>query len=127
LNSVQRLTLEYDTAICGYHATRMLLFLARSGKLKNRPTLDFAASRAELCLASLNRFFSPVLVRPIVEGIQQLLGTLTSSKHGDDVERDAGFDERMSWAAQTKNRLTIHSLLRQADFPVDENRDAGNG
>jgi hypothetical protein len=127
LDSVQRLTLEYDTAICAYQATRLLLFLARHGKLEHRPSLDFASSRAELCLASLNRFFSPVLVRPIVAGIQQMLVPLTSECVVHESERGARFNPRLSWAAQTKNRLAIHSLLRQADFPDDEDKNKANG
>ncbi|KAF2118423.1 hypothetical protein BDV96DRAFT_643669 [Lophiotrema nucula] len=143
LNSVKRLTLEYDTAICAYQATRMILFLASYGKRDDRPTYDFAVSRAELCLASLNRFFSPIMVKPIIEGIQQILRTLTSPHSSDESEIDVCLDirvrkepsqppsrsepsSRLSWAAQTKNRLAIHSLLRQADFPGDEDKDNGN-
>ncbi|KAF3763971.1 hypothetical protein M406DRAFT_51556, partial [Cryphonectria parasitica EP155] len=60
--------LEFDTAICGYHAVRVLLFISQFSRLTTRPSEEWVISRAELCMASLRRFFpTSKLVKPILE------------------------------------------------------------
>lgn len=149
--------LEFDTAICGYHATRLLLHIAQSSQSPSRPSEEWALSRAELCLAALRRFFpSSRLARPVLEEMKRAISvfpttratpsapsrlaspgapttTTTTSSRKDPT---AG----LSAAARVRQRLAIHSLLRQADFadgdeqqqppssPEDTRRgSAGNG
>lgn len=79
--STHPLFLEFDAAICGYHAMRLILFLSQSGRnQETRPTTEFAASRAELCLAALRRFFPrSKLVDPIISEIEMSICVLVSS------------------------------------------------
>ncbi|KAI0828106.1 hypothetical protein F5Y06DRAFT_225316 [Hypoxylon sp. FL0890] len=123
--STSRLLLEFDIAICAYHATRVLLFISRFGRTVERPSPEFATSRADLCLAALKRFYgSSVLVRPIIEEIQRSLTifshqgyTSTFPPSPDSNEHVHGDPEcQLSSAAKTRQRLAIHSLLRQAEF-----------
>ncbi|KAH8767447.1 hypothetical protein F5883DRAFT_459887, partial [Diaporthe sp. PMI_573] len=100
--------LEFDTAICGYHATRLLLFIAQSSQSPSRPSEEWALSRAELCLAALRRFFpSSRLARPVLEEMKRAISVYSTR----------GSTNTASAAARVRQRLAIHSLLRQADFP----------
>ncbi|KAG9258389.1 uncharacterized protein F5Z01DRAFT_679063 [Emericellopsis atlantica] len=121
--------LEFDTAICAYTASRMLLFTARFGQTSERPTEEFALSRANMCLAVVQRFFPrSMLVRPIIDELRRLIGVFSSHEQapsrfsspklsGAAQERD--LTTQLSSAARIRQRLAIHSLLRQANF-VDE-------
>lgn len=79
--STRPLLLEFDVAICGYHAMRLILFLSQFGRsLEARPTAEFAASRAELCLAAIRRFFpGSKLVDPMISEIEQSIRALAPS------------------------------------------------
>ncbi|KAJ8126055.1 hypothetical protein O1611_g7582 [Lasiodiplodia mahajangana] len=124
-NSKSALLLEFDTAICTYHAVRLILFIARSGRGADRPTPEFAASRADLCLVAMRRFFShSVLVQPIIDDMERLrdglvpqeavVGGLTSPPEFQEGRRK--MEQELSEAAKARQRLAIHSLLRRADF-----------
>ncbi|ROV98490.1 hypothetical protein VPNG_08552 [Cytospora leucostoma] len=129
--SHQACPLEFDTAICGYHATRLLLFIAQSSHLAARPGEEWALSRAELCLAALRRFFpTSKLVKPVLEEMRRAI-TVSSSRGaasaparptspGPAVSGGKDPDAGLSAAARVRQRLAIHSLLRQADFPDEE-------
>ena len=120
--------LEYDTAICAYHATRLILYISRSGKTTNRPSPEFAKSRADLTLAALKRFFpSSALANPIIEELQRILRLFsqqnhtaartvhTSIFHSHDPQQQI-----LPSPIEARQRLAIHSLLRQAEFPHDD-------
>lgn len=122
--------LEFDTAICAYTASRMLLFTARFGTTPERPSEEFALDRAEMCLASVQRFFPrSMLVRPIIEELRRLIKVFDQNDRsapsrfsspkpsGASLDRDP--TTQLSSAARIRQRLAIHSLLRQANF-VDE-------
>ncbi|KAG8158217.1 hypothetical protein KVR01_011978 [Diaporthe batatas] len=132
--------LEFDTAICGYHATRLLLFIAQSSRSPSRPSEEWALSRAELCLAALRRFFpSSRLARPVLEEMKRAISVYPSSRAGAGTAASSSPPTRLaspgptassmtnssarnsaaglSAAARVRQRLAIHSLLRQADFP----------
>lgn len=129
----QRLQLlEFDSAICGYHATRVLLFIAQFGAAPRPVSEEWALSRAELCLASLKRFFpTSRLVRPILEEMKRAIAVFSSRSATSTPSRLAspgpaassgGRESAMglSAAARVRQRLAIHSLLRQADFTDEE-------
>lgn len=141
--SMQPRLLEFDTAICAYQATRLILFLSRTGKSGIvRATEEFALSRAELCLAALKRFFpDSMLVKPMIEEMARAIAAFPSpssdepeqlptfSHHRTEARRrEKSPKQQLSAAAKARQRLAIHSLLRQADFsdgddddvPVDE-------
>lgn len=80
--SMSRHFLEFDIAICAYHATRLLLFISRFGKSPQRPTPEFAASRAELCLVALRRFYpNSLLVAPMIEELNYSIGVFSQQNH----------------------------------------------
>ncbi|CAH0028507.1 unnamed protein product [Clonostachys rhizophaga] len=69
--SASRHMLKFDTAICTYHASRLVLYISRFGESPNRPTPEFAASRAELCVVALKSFFPAcVPVTPIIKELE---------------------------------------------------------
>lgn len=118
------LQLEFDTAICVYHAVRLIIFIARDSEGTDSPSPEFANSRAILCLAALRRFFeSSILVQPIINEVQRLIdmfpspdganSTLASSSGSDD-RRDPA--RKISPVAKTQQRLAIHSLLSRVEL-----------
>ncbi|KAI0428687.1 hypothetical protein F5Y09DRAFT_279215 [Xylaria sp. FL1042] len=124
--------LEFDTAICTYHAVRLMLFIARSGRGADRPTPEFAASRADLCLAAMRRFFShSALVQPTIDDMERLrnglvpeeavVGGLTSPPEFREGRRK--MEQQLSEVAKARQRLAIHSLLRRADFTDEDEED----
>ncbi|KAF2964041.1 hypothetical protein GQX73_g9542 [Xylaria multiplex] len=127
-NSKSVLLLEFDTAICTYHAVRLILFIARSDHNVDGPTPEFAASRADLCLVAMRRFFAhSALAQPIIDDIERLkeglapeeavVGGLTSPPEFQEGRRN--MEQQLSEAAKARQRLAIHSLLRRADFTDD--------
>lgn len=123
--------LEFDSAICGYHATRVLLFIAQFGATPRPIGEEWALSRAELCMASLRRFFpTSRLVRPILDEMKRAITVFSSRSATTTPSRlaspgpaaNGGKDVAMglSAAARVRQRLAIHSLLRQADFGDEE-------
>jgi len=162
-NSTRQHLLEFDTAICAYHAAQIFLFISHSGKGVDRPTPAYAASRVDLCLAALKRFFpSSALVAPIIQELGRSLSLFSEQQqkrrhaprphhvrppgdqrrlslyespaspgplpspareHMQQQRHDGDGHARkkqLSDAAQTRQRLAIHSLLRRADFSGDE-------
>lgn len=159
--------LEFDTAICAYHATRLVLYISRLGNRRNRLSPEFALSRAQLCLAALKRFFfASALVAPIIRELEQSIRVFSTQQHQKQRGRacssvsisqrtgngtppeisaiatnrpldlpnspeksisnqctDGGQDRHLSSAAQIRQRLAIHSLLRRADFPDNDEED----
>ncbi|KAB5575402.1 hypothetical protein GE09DRAFT_1091872 [Coniochaeta sp. 2T2.1] len=138
--STQPRLLEFDTAICAYHAVRLVLFLSRAS-VRGSPlisipntTEEFALSRAELCLASLKRFFpSSTLAKPIIEEMTRAISAFPSDHNL--LEPETAQPEpptnpdrtspqvQLSAAAKARQRLAIHSLLRQADFSDGDEDD----
>ncbi|KAJ5364875.1 uncharacterized protein N7496_010588 [Penicillium cataractarum] len=144
--------LEFDTTICAYHATRLLLFISRFGKdLKNRPSEEFTLSRLDLSLAALRRFFPQnELVGPIITEMEDNrrkfaartyrapLSVPWAVRRGNtviaqDFDAQAGPSDVPSaptntvppLASKTTEVLAVHSLLRQARFSDKENADRG--
>lgn len=138
--------LEFDSAICSYTASRILLFTARFGLTTSRPSEAFALSRAEACLAAVKHFFArSLLVRPIVIELTRLIevfsagassspsrfssprATATVLPGGAGREEEEGRHRdpttQLSGAAKIRQRLAIHSLLRQADFSDDDDEE----
>lgn len=129
LSTMEPRLLEFDTAICAYTASRLLLFTARFGLSPNRPSEDFALNRAELCLSTVQKFFpTSVLVRPIVEELKRLISVFVAAEAPSrfsspkPAANEKGKDPTagLSEEARIRQRLAIHSLLRQAGFSDEE-------
>ncbi|KAK5102156.1 hypothetical protein LTR70_007466 [Exophiala xenobiotica] len=122
--------LEFDTAICGYHAARLVLFLSQSKLCGNQLSREYALSRAELCLAAIRRFFrSSALVNPILRDLERLIAVCASAPHDQSKMFPSSSTEddvrgpQLPDAAKARQRLAIHSLLRQAEFEDDKHED----
>ncbi|KAI1120996.1 hypothetical protein F5Y10DRAFT_272535 [Nemania abortiva] len=125
-NCTSPFPLEFDTAVCAYHAARLTLFIAQSyPHSSDGITQEFAASRVDLCLVAMRRFFpQSALTKPIIDDMERLrqgeisqrtvLGGLvpaTESRSGHSSQ-----EFQLPSAAVKRQRLAIHSLLRRADF-----------
>lgn len=140
---------EFDTAICVYQAVRLLLFISRFGRCPEKPTPEFAASRVDLCIAALRRFFpTSVLVSPIIEELERLNKALAQQRQEQRRQQlaqrhQAGvatalspvsssptlvgdLDQDNRSGSDARERLAIHSLLRQARFSHGEEDDDHN-
>ncbi|KLU81178.1 hypothetical protein MAPG_00272 [Magnaporthiopsis poae ATCC 64411] len=154
--SVSPPLLEYDTALCAYHAIRLTLDMcgSRQHNLTDHSSIapDTAIRQAELALAALKRLFpSSPLVGPIIDDIGRLMSSRESSLpsssptlslRGESFEGSVAKDakvveeeknqspdasaklkhseEHVSWAERTRQKLAIHSLLRQNNVSDDE-------
>ena len=124
--------LEFDSAICGYHASRMLLFISRSGSCRDRPSPEFAISRVELCLAAIKRFYrASTLVQPIVDDMERMITTFGPNNDSPDGihppelttdRRDPAL--KLTGPARARQGLEIHSLLRRSGFFDDSYADS---
>ncbi|KAF5249441.1 hypothetical protein FANTH_5322 [Fusarium anthophilum] len=103
-HSTQHHLLEFDTAICAYHATRLILFISRFGQGPARPSPEFAVSRAELCLAALKRFFRfSALVSPIIGELEESIAIFSEQQK----------KRRNFPGGQPEAAGTIHAPVRQ--------------
>jgi hypothetical protein len=141
--SMRQQLLEFDTAICSYHAARVLLYISRFGKNSDRPAPEFAISRADLCVAALRRFFpSSALVAPIIEELTRSVVAFSIQQQQQQTRQLADapaapaqllsppslasrddHESQLASTARVRQRLAIHSLLRRADFSDGEGDD----
>ncbi|KIW43291.1 uncharacterized protein PV06_04409 [Exophiala oligosperma] len=119
--------MEYDSAICGYHACRLILFLAGCQSEMSSISKEYAISRGELCLAAMKRFFRrSAPVGPILKDLERLISTCSTSSDNwaqlifRSTPTERSRDPLLSQVAMAKQRLAIHSLLRQAEFEDGE-------
>ncbi|CAI7628268.1 unnamed protein product [Penicillium discolor] len=120
--------LEFATGVCVYHAIRLILFIAHSSTEPDLLSLEFAVSRAELCLAAIKRFFHGLaLVQPILDDIAQLIGIFSTSNSATEtlsvfhkVNHGRRSDTRILSAARPRQHLAVHSVLQQAKFLTEE-------
>lgn len=121
-------SLEFANGVSAYHATRLMLFIAHSSNEPHLPNLEFAVSRAELCLAAIKRFFrASALAQPIIDDLAQLIQTFSSHTSAMEslavfhqANRGRNFTLQIPSAARARERLAVHSLLRQAEFSDDD-------
>ncbi|CAJ0552152.1 Ff.00g061310.m01.CDS01 [Fusarium sp. VM40] len=121
-------TLEFDAAICAYHSARLLLFGAYTGGNNTGLLMQTAISKAQSCLDVITRYFDfsaqlKSMRQELERVIQQHKQWLESSDPGAVTTADQASSSKLSKDAYNRQRLAIHSLLRQSDF-VDDSRDA---
>ncbi|KAF4333467.1 nitrogen assimilation transcription factor nit-4 [Fusarium beomiforme] len=127
----EREMLEFDAAICAYHAARLVLFGTYTGKDNTGLPMQMAINKAQLCLDVITQYFAfseqlKAMRQELERVIQQHKQWLESSDHraitttGYTVSAQS---EKLSKDAYIRQRLAIHSLLRQSDF-VDDSHDA---
>ncbi|KEY72610.1 hypothetical protein S7711_06246 [Stachybotrys chartarum IBT 7711] len=131
-HSIRHHLLEFDTAICAYHATRLVLFISRFGKGSDRPSPEFAVSRAELCLAALKRFFlSSALVNPIIRELEQSIAVFTQQQKQGHQAQDYRHARSLPVASSTLDTAEAAGTMSITDSrqPLDdqgEDLDRGN-
>ncbi|KAL5409856.1 hypothetical protein PMIN04_010866 [Paraphaeosphaeria minitans] len=116
--------LEHDAAVCTYHAARLVLFGTHNTSPGPDHPTKTALDKAQLCLDVIKRYFS---FSAQLESMRKALETAieqhrTRWKHAGSVETTTR-DPEISRDAQNRQRLAIHSLLRQSDF-VDDSCEA---
>ncbi|KAJ5159334.1 Transcription factor [Penicillium coprophilum] len=120
--------LEFATGVCVYHAVRLILFIAHLSTEPDLLSLEFAVSRAELCLAAIRRFFHGLaLAQPILDDIAQLIETFSSNNSPTEslsvfhkVNHGRKSDTRILSAARPRQHLAVHSVLQQAKFFTED-------
>ncbi|KAF9769266.1 hypothetical protein IL306_013354 [Fusarium sp. DS 682] len=127
----EREMLEFDAAICAYHAARLVLFGTYTGKDNTGLPMQMAINKAQLCLDVITRYFAfseqlKAMRQELERVIQQHKQWLESSDHRaitTTIYSNSAQSEKLSKDAYIRQRLAIHSLLRQSDF-VDDSHDA---
>ncbi|KAM5344806.1 hypothetical protein ACJ41O_010668 [Fusarium nematophilum] len=126
----ERDMLEFDAAVCAYHGARLILFGTYTGKDNTGLPMQMAINKAQLCLDVITRYFDfSAQLKPMRQElervIQQHKSWLESSDHQavSTVDTTPRPPPKLSRDAYIRQRLAIHSLLRQSDF-VDDSRDA---
>ncbi|KAL6360732.1 hypothetical protein LRP88_06439 [Fusarium phalaenopsidis] len=126
----ERDMLEFDAAVCAYHGARLILFGTYTGKDNTGLPMQMAINKAQLCLDVITRYFDfSAQLKPMRQElervIQQHKSWLESSDHQALSTSDPAPQPppKLSRDAYIRQRLAIHSLLRQSDF-VDDSRDA---
>ncbi|KAJ5772734.1 Transcription factor [Penicillium paradoxum] len=120
--------LEFATGVCVYHAVRLILFIAHSSTEPDLLSLEFAVSRAELCLAGIKRFFHGLaLAQPILDDIARLIQAFSSGGSATEslsvfhqVNHGRQSDTRILSAARPRQHLAVHSVLQQARFSPED-------
>ncbi|KAM0277683.1 hypothetical protein ACHAQH_005626 [Verticillium albo-atrum] len=120
-------------AICGYHASRLVLFLSRSPL--NPPdsglTPEIAVAEASAVLHFLKRVFaSSRLAKHLLADLERIIdlhltGQREQSEDSSDIEEETPNQRRrFARAARQHQRLGIHSMLRQPRFVDDSHKAA---
>jgi hypothetical protein len=120
--------MEFDNAICAYHAARIVLFMSSSRADAQFVTREDAITQAHICFTYLRRFFSTVpMATSIIVNLETRLSKATrgqedqinSGSSSDWDENVADHNQQLSRVARASQRLGVHSVVRQAQFVDD--------
>jgi hypothetical protein len=136
--------LEHDAAVCAYHAARLILLRAEDAPHNPNSPAQVAINKAQLCLNVITQYFSfsaqlknmvcfsGILILVFTKYPQRQSLAIAIEQHKSrwqntrKMEAEKNMDQvapNISRDAQNRQRLAIHSLLRQSDF-VDDSREA---
>ncbi|KAF4990371.1 hypothetical protein FGRMN_8506 [Fusarium graminum] len=120
--------LEFDAAICAYHGARLILFGTYTSRDNTGLQMQMTISKAQLCLDVITQYFAfsaqlGSMRQELERVIQQHKLWLDTPGHRVVATTDPAPSSKLSKDAYIRQRLAIHSLLRQSDF-VDDSRDA---
>ncbi|RNJ54334.1 hypothetical protein D7B24_000563 [Verticillium nonalfalfae] len=122
-----------DVAVCGYHASRLVLFLSRSPLNPDHSGLtpEIALAKASAVSVFLNRIFAnSQIAKHLLADLERIVGLYLTgereqSQDPSDTEEETPHQRpRFARAARQHQRLGIHSMLRQARFVDDSDRAA---
>ncbi|KAJ4358376.1 uncharacterized protein N0V89_002958 [Didymosphaeria variabile] len=121
--------LEHDAAVCAYHAARLVLFGTYNASRESDFPMRMAMNKAQMCLDVIKRYFSfsaqlESMRKALEAAIDQHKTRWKPNGPVEGTPRDPDPDPpNISRDAHNRQRLAIHSLLRQSDF-VDDSREA---
>ncbi|KAJ4292590.1 hypothetical protein N0V90_009253 [Kalmusia sp. IMI 367209] len=121
--------LEHDTAVCAYHAARLILFGTYNASHESDFPMRMAINKAQLCLDVITRYFGfsaqlATMRQALEKAIQQHKTRWKPTSHSEITTTEPELiPPNVSRDAHNRQRLAIHSLLRQSDF-VDDSREA---
>lgn len=111
---------DVDPAICVYHAAQIVSFASQPGgrEIHDKHNVNF---RINWCLQFLKVFYpTSEFVKPMARDIE----SLSRKSNLESVDSSAAQGELPSTEAlHGSTKLSIHSLLRRADFSDDDNAD----
>ena len=118
---------EFDTAICAYHATRLLLYLSQYDRLQPATDLQSALDSSRVCLTVLRTWLSESSpAKTVISAMESLINHYSSvsraSLRDSPDEGEGHTPSREAQIATSRQRLAIHSLIRQAKF-IDDSEE----
>ena len=114
---------DLDAAICVYHAAQIVSFASQPGRVEIQDKHN-ATARINWCLEFLKVFYPmSEFVKPMARDLENLsrksrLGPAASSSAKEDAPSTDG--------VHGSTKLSIHSLLRRADFSDEDADEAGH-
>ncbi|KAI5918660.1 hypothetical protein F4810DRAFT_704072 [Camillea tinctor] len=126
--------LERDAAVCAFESARLVMFGARlPGAIS---TLDVAINKARLSLHIITQFFPySASTRPLKTDLECLIASYSvrlalqsqtqSSETPSEPDRPSRSSSKVSQYANSRQRLSVQSLLLQSDFADDSHEIAG--
>ncbi|KAI1632386.1 hypothetical protein F4809DRAFT_92522 [Biscogniauxia mediterranea] len=126
--------LERDAAVCAFESARLVMFGARLPGATS--TLDMALNKAKLSLYVITKFFPySASTRPLKIDLECLIASYSvrlalqsqtqSSEALPEPDRPPRSSSKVSQYANSRQRLSVQSLLLQSDFADDSHEIAG--
>ncbi|OTB02921.1 hypothetical protein M426DRAFT_322164 [Hypoxylon sp. CI-4A] len=125
------LFLDRDAAVCAFESARLVMFGSRiAGAVSN---LDVAINKAKLSLNLITRFFPySASTQPLRKDLERLISSYsvrlalqTQETFAEPDPPSARPSTKVSSYANSRQRLSVQSLLLQSDFVDDSNEIAG--
>ncbi|ETS73204.1 hypothetical protein PFICI_15149 [Pestalotiopsis fici W106-1] len=122
--------LERDTAVCAAEGARIILFLASISS--SRPTMEAAIRKAGVCLGFITHFFShSEATKALRHKLETVIGGYSDRlavQHKKAIQEPDPPEirpaARVSQYANSRQRLSVQSLLLQSDFVDDSDQIA---
>ncbi|ORY70304.1 fungal-specific transcription factor domain-containing protein [Pseudomassariella vexata] len=120
--------LERDTAVCGFESARIILFVAGDGA-SNAAATELATMKAQLCLDLMTHYFaSSAWATPMRNNLERIIRDCSArlAQHKEVATEPAPPDpppsSKISQYANSRQKLSVHSLLLQSNF-VDDSEE----
>ncbi|KAI1500189.1 hypothetical protein F5X99DRAFT_387317 [Biscogniauxia marginata] len=126
--------LERDAAVCAFESARLVMFGARLPGAAS--TLDVAINKARLSLHVITKFFPySASTRPLKTDLEGLIASYSARlalqsqtqvpETPSEPDRPPRSSSKVSQYANSRQRLSVQSLLLQSDFADDSHEIAG--
>ncbi|KIW33394.1 uncharacterized protein PV07_00247 [Cladophialophora immunda] len=120
--------IDFDTAICAYHSSRLVLHIAGTNVLAQGPSQADALQMARSCASTLKKYFgTTAMADPIIKDLDTIITRYScewGTEPGPPPQRaEATGEDDEATQTRTRQQFAIHSLFRQANFDGDSNHD----